>query len=283
MTVRCARAQFRLRPDETRRAAFGFYLGRALEAHPGIELCAAVQMSNHLHLVVVDRSSELSGFMCRFLGPLAKVLNGLDGTRGQVFERRYAATEIVDDAALLDCITYVVTNPEAAGLVRTDAEWPGLLLDPRGQREERFERVRSEEYARAVASAAARGDGETVAEADFTDVAWVRVGGVLEAEEVADLAAHVLARRAKLRAAREGRPVLGARRVVQEDVFSAPAHPKRSPMPLCHASTGDLWLAFREGWRRFVWAYRAASAAFREGDFGTVFPDFSFRPWTPPL
>ena len=52
---------------------------------------------------------------------------------------------------------------------------------------------------------------------------------------------------------------------------------------LYHASTGDLWLAFYEGWRRFVWACRAASAVLREGDFGAVFPDFSFRPWTPPL
>ena len=37
---------------------------------------------------------------------------------------------------------------------------------------------------------------------------------------------------------------------------------------LYHASTGDLWLAFYEGWRRFVWACRAASAVFRVWDFG---------------
>ena len=71
--------------------------------------------------------------------------------------------------------------------------------------------------------------------------------------------------------------------VLRAPKSSGAEHPKRSPMPLCHASTGDLWLAFREGWRRFVGAYRAASAAFREGAFGTVLPDFCFRPWTPPL
>jgi hypothetical protein len=225
--------------------------------------------------------------MCQLLGPLAKIINALDDTRGQVFERRYAATEIVDQEALLDCITYVITNPEAAGLVEDDAAWPGILMDPRGTSEERFERIRDLEYARALDAARRRGDGEEVDVADFTDVTWVRVAPVAVAASTeagtTEIAARVRLRRRALAATRGGRRVLGAAKVLVQDVFEAPDHPKRSPMPLCHASTPDLWRAFRDGWRRFVAAYRDASAAFRQGDFAVMFPDFSFRPWTPPL
>lgn len=250
-----------------------------------IQLHAVVQMGNHLHLVVTDQEAQLSGFMCQLLGPLAKVLNTMDHTRGQVFERRYAATEIVDDDALLDCIVYAITNPEAAGLVAADVDWPGLLLDQRGQDGEEFNRVREIEYARALAAAARRGTGEEVHVAAFTDVTRVRIAPVElpGREATAEIAKRVAVRRRELAEARGHRPVLGAANVLRVDVFDSPAHPKRSPMPLCHASAGDLWLAFREGWRRFVAAYRDASAAFRAGDFGVMFPDFAFRPWTPPL
>ncbi|MCB9651068.1 MAG: hypothetical protein H6730_31425 [Deltaproteobacteria bacterium] len=120
--------------------------------------------------------------------------------------------------------------------------------------------------------------------ADFTDVTWVRVTQLPAPEEdAAALAMRVRRRRQELAEKRGGRRVLGAANVLRQDPFDAPQHPKRSPMPMCHASTPDLWFAFRDGWRRFLVAYREASAAFRQGDFRVLLPDFSFRPWTPPL
>ena len=76
-------------------------------------------MSNHVHLVVTDRLGELATFMEYFDGQLGRALNGIDEIRGQVFERRYAATEIVDDDAMAKQIVYAVTNPVAANLVRS--------------------------------------------------------------------------------------------------------------------------------------------------------------------
>ena len=87
----------------------------------------------------------------------------------------------------------------------------------------------------------------------------------------------------RLRAARGRAPVLGMAKARAADVFSAPERPKRSPMPLCHASTPEMWRAFREGWRRFERAYRLASELFRGGHLSATFPDFTFRPPSPLL
>ena len=99
----------------------------------------------------------------------------------------------------------------------------------------------------------------------------------------AEIAERLAVRRRKLAHERGHRPVLGAANVLRIDVFDAPTKPKRSPMPLCHASIADRWRAFRDGWHRFVAHYRDASAAFRAGDLRAIFPDFAFRPWAPPL
>ena len=47
ITVRCARAQFRLRPDADRTQIFEFILAKALERTSGLEPHAAVQMLDH--------------------------------------------------------------------------------------------------------------------------------------------------------------------------------------------------------------------------------------------
>lgn len=252
VTARCARAQFRLRPDPDRVEAFGLALGRALEVHPSVRLFAAVQMSNHLHLVVEDGEGVLDRFMCQFLGPLARVVNDLDETSGQVYERRYSAIEILDDTALLDRIAYTIANPVAAGLVARVEAWPGLVVGPGFTEERRFER-RGRELRVAVDVPCPRD--------------WVRTA--------------VRDREKRIQEERGGRPVLGRAKVLAQSVFESPEHPKRGPAPLCLASCRELREVFRAKWRAFVDAYRAASAAFRGGALEVPFPDWSFRPSLP--
>ena len=277
VTTRCLGAAFRLRPDAERRALVGFHLARAQARFPGVIVHAIVQMSNHLHLVVTDGSGQLSDFMCAFLSPLAKGINALDDVRGPVFERRYTPTPIVDDDALLDCIVYTITNPVAAGLVETPDAWPGLLLWRSDDDGRSFSRVRWRDLARARATRTGEPDI-----AEFTDSSTVRVRPVqLEHRDAARELANALERRlAELREERAGRPVLGAKAVKAQGPFDAPARPEQSRMPLCHASTRELWNTFAEQWRGFVNAYRRASAAFRHGRLDVEFPAFSFRPWS---
>ncbi len=232
-------------------------LARALKAHPDVRLFAAVQMSNHLHLVVEDGGGVLDRFMCLFLGALARAVNTADETSGPVHQRRYSAIEILDDEALLDRIVYTLTNPVAANLVARVEEWPGLVLGP-GMVESR--KVPDARRAR-----------------EWVELATSRS---VDPEEVR---ARVRQREEALAAARGGRGVLGRRRVVSMSPFAAPEQPKRSPAPVCHASCGELRRAFLGSWRAFVDAYRRASAAFRGGALDVQFPDWSFRPSLPLL
>ncbi len=207
--------------------------------------------------------------------PSAKTLNALDETRGQVFERRYSAIEIVDDEALLDRIAYTVTNPAAANLVPTVEAWQGLCLWQGGDQDMDFSRVRNKEYERARAAAENSGDVDIE---DFTD----RYDAVVTPVE-GELDERVEARLDMLAEKYRGKRPLGMKAVLAEDTSAAPNHPKRSPMPLCHASCPDTWRAFRQSWRAFEHAYRVASEIFRGGALGAVFPEHCFRPSMPLL
>ena len=79
---------------------------------------------------------------------------------------------------------------------------------------------------------------------------------------------------------------LGPDGVAQQDPHDKPKVSKKSPRPLCHASTFDMWKAFRETYKEFVRAYRIASAILRAGDDTAEFPPNAFLPplgfdWVP--
>ena len=279
VTIRCARAQFRLRPDPDRTNALRFILAKALERAPGIQLAAAVQMGNHAHIVLTDLHGELATFMEYVDGQLARVLNDLDGVRGQVFERRYSAIEIVDDESFADRIVYTITNPVAANLVRSHSDWPGLVAWF-GSVDGPIicMRFRDRDFRRATEAAKRLGDPAPRRE-DFTDRAELRFAPADGIERSA-VRAGILRRERELEQKRN-RPVLGVPAVLETDTFDAPDHPKRSPMPLCHAATRERWFQYRAHWRAFERAYREASAAFRTGHLAALFPEHAFRPPLP--
>lgn len=264
ITARCARTEFRLRPDAARTEGLGYYLARALAACPGIRLLCVGHMSNHFHLVLRDDSAELSKFMCLFEGPLAKYINELDGARGQVFERRFAGIEAIDKAAVLDRIAYAVVNPVDADLVEHLEDWPGLIAWPGQKLDQTFAltrhlgpaRLPEDEYSLEIARE------------------------ILSPEDLLWLEAEIQRRIETLAEERDGRPVLGREAVLAQDPFDAPSDSKRSPLPACHASSVEDWLDYVRESKLFVKAYRIASAAFRAGELNTHFPPFSFRPWS---
>ncbi|MEM1023962.1 MAG: hypothetical protein AAF627_02055 [Myxococcota bacterium] len=264
VVVRCARSEFRLRPDSERTQAVGFFLAKALKACPGIKLAAVSQMSNHMHLVLRDDESQLSNFMCRFEGPLAKMLNVLDDTRGQVFEKRFTSIQAIDPDAVLECIVYSVMNPVSAHLVARIEDWPGLLVWPGKESALRFSRNRP------------------LMRSPSTEESYVlSIPQELLCEKAKSwLRQAVVARTNQLASKRRGRRVLGCARVLAQRVFDVPKRTKRSPLPICHASCLERWWNFLRQLRDFISSYRMASLAFRAGDRNVHFPDFSFRPWT---
>lgn len=261
IVVRCARREFRLRPDKERVEAVGFFLSKALSACPGIKLVAFTQMSNHLHIVLRDDDSELSTLMCLFKGALARHLNWLDRTSGQVFERRFTATEILDRAAVLDQVAYAVTNPVKDGLVPSLKVWPGIIAWVGNKEDQSFGSWKH--------SRSARG--------------WYELSinrNVLSPAELHWLRREVARRLRGFVMKHRRRGFLGCARVLRQSVFDSPAPLKGRPMPTCHASSLEDWWCYIVEWRLFREAYRRASEAFRAGNWSVAFPDYSFRPST---
>ena len=284
VTTRCHQARFLLRPDSALNEAVLEWLTRSQRAYPGVQLLGLCVMSNHLHLLVRDTEGELAAWASYLLGNLARSINGVRERCGVVFERRYSAEPVLDDAALLDRLVYVVTNPVQAGLCTQSRTWPGLLLWAQSGEPEWREvswvarkAYRSARYrARQRGQAPPSPDGFRVCGRLAIHPLPTEVGS----EGGSELAEAIAARERELAAERRrsGRPAMTRREVLAQDWHGAPRQPKRSPRPACHTSERGLRQAFVEGFRHFVSVFREASAQWRSG----LRRDVSFPPWSYP-
>lgn len=266
VTTRCSDGVQLLRPDAECESIVAYWLGRALSAQPGIQLLAAVQMSNHLHLVVRDDDSSLSRFMAHFLGQTARAVNRLRNRRGPMLERRFTSAPILDREALTDRIVYCALNPVAANLVRSPKEWPGLCLWEAGSREVTwFDETR---YRRD------RLKNSRVTREKYTRRTTITISSDLGPSERATVATALGRRREKT----NPRKVLGRAMVLSQSPYSRPGHLSRTPSPLCHTSCLELWFGFVKSFRDFRATFREASKLFRSGVTDAAFPKYSFKP-----
>lgn len=89
-------------------------------------------MSSHIHLVASDPSTVLPQFMHKLDLAIAKAMNTELGRRENLWRPgSYDLVTLEDDEAVLSAIVYTLTNPVAAGLVRSGHQWPGLRTNPR--------------------------------------------------------------------------------------------------------------------------------------------------------
>ena len=122
-TRRCSERRFFLRPDRETTNAFWYCLGWAAQKH-GMILHAAVALSNHVHVHATDPRGVYPDFLRDFLGLLARCVNSWRGRWEHFWDANQASAVLLEDeAAQLDKLIYVLTNP--VGLVGRAAEWPG--------------------------------------------------------------------------------------------------------------------------------------------------------------
>ena len=127
-TRRCSERRFFLRPDPETTNAFWYCLAWAAQKH-GLVLHGAVALSNHVHVVATDPLGVYPDFLRDFHGLLACVLNAWRGRWEHFWDANQASAVVLeDDAAQLDKLTYVLTNP--VGLVERAADWPGATALP---------------------------------------------------------------------------------------------------------------------------------------------------------
>ena len=267
-TRRCSERRFFLRPDPETTNAFWYCLAWAAQKH-GLVLHGAVALSNHVHVVATDPHGVYPDFLRDFHGLLARVVNAWRGRWEHFWDANQASAVILeDDAAQLDKLTYVLTNP--VGLVERAADWPGATALPTIVTGRPILAARPKHFFRDDQ------DGGLMPETiTFSFQPPPGLAHLSRVEYISLLQEHVdvVEEHAAARRRNTGVHVLGRKRILTQHWNDRPAdaEPRRQLSPA---------VACRDKWRRierlkhnklFHALYRAAFQGFRAG-IAVVFP-----------
>ncbi|HVL97259.1 MAG TPA: RNA 2'-phosphotransferase [Solirubrobacteraceae bacterium] len=108
--------------DDEDRERYLALLGRAVERF-GWRCLSYCLMDNHVHLLLETPAANLGDGMRWLHGRFGEQLNRRHRWSGHVFQGRYGATRIKDDAHLWTAARYVALNPVEAGAVRKPEAW----------------------------------------------------------------------------------------------------------------------------------------------------------------
>jgi putative transposase len=108
--------------DDTDRTKFLDLLAEVVE-RLDVVCHAYCLMNTHAHAVITTQRANLPAAMRKLDGEYALWWNHRHGHVGHVFQGRYHAQVVQDDAYLLTCCNYVVWNPVRPGLVDSPDQW----------------------------------------------------------------------------------------------------------------------------------------------------------------
>ena len=271
--------RFRLVPSKVVNRVVSYWLIRAARQYE-IEIISFLVMSNRFHTLLRAPKGNISRFMQMFKSRVARDLNREMKSHGPFWAGRYVAVPVVDNGAVLDRVLYILGNPSKADLVETVGEWPG------------------------VSSAGAQLHGQPLSVETFDKKAWKQAGRPADQrpfrkaltlelylppvlkqydspegrKELRKLAFEQEEKHHQARKTRN-KKVLGRRRVLRTPVTARPRQVDRRPIPLCHSSTPEAHQEYREHRTTLLAWYCEASARYRAGEEGVVFPPWTFPPW----
>ena len=131
MTRRCSERRCFLVPSEAWVAEVFSYLLAALAPRHGILVHCVCVMSNHWHIIFTDTTGNLPLFAAQFHRLCAAFVNRkLQRREAMWAQGSYSLQELPTPTDIIDDCAYVITNPVAAGCVKTPERWPGLITLP---------------------------------------------------------------------------------------------------------------------------------------------------------
>jgi REP element-mobilizing transposase RayT len=253
-----------------------------------IRIYGFVWMSNHGHLLIGGETQDFADFMAYLNGQTAVNVNRFLARENQLWGRRYSSSPVLDEAAELEMLGYLLANPQNAGIADSIDSWPGLssamyLFRNIKQRFLNFDRTAWHKAGRPK------------------DIAPFLGTIVLEQKLLPQLARlDEKTRRRKLRRAiknslqsvrennketedastsRARRTLLQRIVIATERPICAPNRPsKKSKCPLCHTTNASLRATYIEWHREFKLSYKECSRAYRMGNVSIEFPPGSFAP-----
>jgi REP element-mobilizing transposase RayT len=266
ITRRCFDRMFLLKPSKTTNGLFGYILAVAAKKH-GIQLHAYCVLSNHFHLVITDPEGRLPAFEQYLDSLVARSFNALYGRWDYFWTAgSYSAVVLITPQDVFEKMTYVLSNPVEAALVRSARDWPGLWSAP--------ERIGGKAVLLRRPKHFFREDGPMpeTASLELTCPPGFESAEALNGALASGLKTREEEVAARLRA--EGRSFLGVSGVLAQDHDGRPrtVEPRRALNPQ---------LACRDKWKRveaiqrlkkFREAYRHARLAFARGVRNIVFP-----------
>jgi REP element-mobilizing transposase RayT len=280
VTARTFQARMLLRPSPAVNDVIGGVLARAVSRFD-VELYGFVFASNHMHLLVRARNGSLSAFMQYLLGNLSRKVGRLVSWTGALWERRFSAEAVLDDAALMNGLKYIIAHGVKEGLVKRVTEWPGLscVTQLLGQHARTF---RWFHWARRWTKGKLKAAGNDLLSDEWAETVELELTpppswASLPAEKRKRLAEKLVEIVEAEGSARPGR-VIGREAVLALSPHTRPRRRKKSPRPLCHSSHFGMKREFLDTYRAFCAAYHGAAARFRRGDWSAVFPGRAFRP-----
>jgi len=270
----------------------GSCMARGIELFD-VHVYGFVWMSNHGHLLLGAPPDKFADFMAYLNGQIAVNVNRFLGRKHQLWGRRYAAAQVLDEAAELERLGYLLANPQNAGIANTIDDWLGLssasfFFHNHDQRFLRFDRT----------SWHAKGCPDDIGPFLSTIMLKQRL-----LPQLSRLTTQKMRRKVRksiknkvkqmpisdikvdLDPAHAIRRRLIARTVIPTDrPESSKSNPrKRSPQPLCHTTIPSLGKRYKEWYGAFRIAYEKCSNEYRQGNTEVEFPPGSFAPSKYPL
>ena len=287
LTSRTMQSRLLMAPSAKTNELIGGILARAVR-QCGVELFAYVFTSNHFHLMVRAPSAiAMSKFMQRLQSNIAVKVGRLVDWRGRFFARRYSAEPIVDAAAQVERLAYILSHGVKEGLVSAVRQWPGVscarALLERASITHQLWRNWTRRWRTKIGGQADidRFSEKCPSESELLPLSplpcWAGFSAAKRQRLVIRLISEIDG------TARRG--VAGARRIAAQDPHRRPRHTGHTQRPKAHASTMPLWVAAVQRYKDFVAAFRQASRHWLAGRFDVEFPPNCFRPptWSSPL
>ena len=282
ITSRTIHGRYLLRPSAKLTAVLLGIIGRAL-ARYDVVLHAFFFASNHFHLIVtIANVQALTLFMNYLNGNTAREAGRLYGWKEKFWGRRYRHIEILDDAAQVERLDYVLSQGCKEGLIADPRQWPGAtcvhsLLDGStltgiwyDHTAEWFARRRGEDFAE-----------DAYAEKVEFELAplpcWANVDGEERRRRVLTMVEDIVERTRESNRAKSRRP-LGVAKILAQHPHDHPDSFEKSPAPRCHTTEPDRWVHFVQQARAFKEEYRAAAERWLDGVRDVVFPPDCFPP-----
>lgn len=227
-------------------------------------------MSNHVHLIATDPNGmhpRFTEFAHTLIALGAKRMYGIDEavwSPGGVSVQR-----LTNATAITESIAYIRANPIAAGCVRHEREYHGLI----GARATAL----LETVTKRVRRPGCFGPNSTLPEeVTLTIAPPARLIDELGLEGAASAVAEAVHRHrseAQRERARSGRRFLGMRRVLSKSIWTCAGALKRAEInPTFKAVFREAIRAAREALKQFRAAYAVALAAFKAGNRDVLFP-----------